>query len=37
VKDVQENVTVAGSKKDPLLRRQELLVRSGLAEVCVMW
>lgn len=23
-----------GGKKDPLLRRQELLVNSGLAEVC---
>ncbi|CAH2053520.1 unnamed protein product [Thlaspi arvense] len=37
--DVEENVTVGGSKKDPLLRRQELLVKSGLAErlidVCV--
>lgn len=36
---LEENVTVAGSKKDPLLRRQELLVKSGLAErlidVCV--
>ncbi|KAJ0264266.1 Pumilio 24 [Hirschfeldia incana] len=36
---LEENATVAGSKKDPLLRRQELLVKSGLAErlidVCV--
>ncbi|KAG2306028.1 hypothetical protein Bca52824_025776 [Brassica carinata] len=36
---LEENVTIAGSKKDPLLRRQELLVKSGLAErlidVCV--
>lgn len=36
---LEENVTVAGSKKDPLLRRQELLVKSGLADrlidVCV--
>ena len=30
---LEENVTIAGSKKDPLLRRQELLVKSGLAEV----
>ncbi|VVA97915.1 unnamed protein product [Arabis nemorensis] len=37
--DLEENVAVAGGKKDPLLRRQELLVNSGLAErlidVCV--
>ncbi|CAN6859723.1 unnamed protein product [Brassica oleracea] len=32
---LEENVTIAGSKKDPLLRRQELLVKSGLAEVAV--
>jgi pumilio family protein 6 len=25
---------VEGGKKDPFLRRQELLVNSGLAEVC---
>ncbi|KAL1223697.1 Pumilio-like protein 24 [Cardamine amara subsp. amara] len=30
--DNEENVTVAVSKKDPLVRRQELLVNSGLAE-----
>ncbi|ESQ48257.1 hypothetical protein EUTSA_v10020259mg [Eutrema salsugineum] len=30
--DIEEKVTVAASKKDPLLRRQELLVNSGLAE-----
>lgn len=35
--DVEDNTTFACSKKDPLLRRQELLVNSGLAEVCVMW
>lgn len=35
--DHEENVTAAGGKKDPLVRRQELLVNSGLAEVCVMW
>lgn len=27
---------VEGGKKDPYLRRQELLVNSGLAEVCVV-
>ncbi|CAH8324254.1 unnamed protein product [Eruca vesicaria subsp. sativa] len=36
---LEENVTVAGSKKDALLRRHELLLMSGLAErlidVCV--
>lgn len=25
-----------GGKKDPLIRRQELLVKSGLAEVCFL-
>lgn len=25
---------VKGGKKDPFVRRQELLVKSGLAEVC---
>ncbi|VVA97930.1 unnamed protein product [Arabis nemorensis] len=35
--DLEENVAVAGGKKDSLLRRQELLVTSGLAEVCAMW
>ncbi|KFK39025.1 hypothetical protein AALP_AA3G190900 [Arabis alpina] len=30
--DLEENAAVAGGKKDPLLRRQELLVNSGLAE-----
>lgn len=37
--DHEENVTAMGGKKDPLVRRQELLVNSGLAErlidVCV--
>lgn len=32
---LEEIVAVAGSKKDPLVRRQELLVKSGLAEVCL--
>lgn len=33
--DADENVkSIAGGKKDPLLRRKELLVDSGLAEVC---
>lgn len=32
--DAEENVkSVAGGKKDPILRRKELLVDSGLAEV----
>lgn len=32
--DAEENVkSVAGGKKDPILRRRELLVDSGLAEV----
>ncbi|CAN7042872.1 unnamed protein product, partial [Brassica oleracea var. botrytis] len=35
ISGLEENVTIAGSKKDPLLRRQELLVKSGLAEVAV--
>uniref|UniRef100_A0A0D3E880 CPL domain-containing protein n=1 Tax=Brassica oleracea var. oleracea TaxID=109376 RepID=A0A0D3E880_BRAOL len=36
-KDEQEDIVTeqSGSKKDPLLRRQELLVKSGLAEVAV--
>ncbi|XP_010524563.1 PREDICTED: pumilio homolog 24 [Tarenaya hassleriana] len=33
--DAEENIGVAGGKKDPLLRRQELLVKSGLAESLV--
>lgn len=34
--DAEENVkSVAGGKKDPILRRRELLVDSGLAEVCL--
>uniref|UniRef100_A0A1J3CRP8 Pumilio-like protein 24 n=1 Tax=Noccaea caerulescens TaxID=107243 RepID=A0A1J3CRP8_NOCCA len=33
--DIEENIRVAGSKKDPLLRRQELLVKSGLAEILI--
>lgn len=35
--DHEENIKAAGGKKDPLVRRQELLVNSGLAEVCVTW
>ena len=27
--------TVEGGKKDPSIRRQELLVKSGLVEVCL--
>ncbi|CAA7015656.1 unnamed protein product [Microthlaspi erraticum] len=33
--DIEENIKVAVSKKDPLLRRQELLVKSGLAEMLI--
>lgn len=34
--DADENVkSVAGGKKDPIVRRRELLVDSGLAEVCL--
>lgn len=36
--DAEENVkSVAGGKKDPILRRRELLVDSGLAEVCLFF
>lgn len=32
--DVETQHTVEGGKKDPSLRRFELLISSGLAEVC---
>lgn len=32
----EDNDLVEGGKKDPFVRRQELLVKSGLAEVCCL-